>query len=186
MFNNFQSFLLEFHFGPNDYFTNEILSKEYLMKCEVDNDDPFDFEGIEVYKCIGCTINWIDGKDITSKTVRKKQKHKGRGPVRVITEVVQKDSFFNFFSPPMIPENSSKIEDLDEIQKNLLNNDIEIGQYIIERIIPRAVLYYTGDCVDEDDFTEEEDDDDDEEGEEDLEGRDKGSSKEQKSQKCSP
>lgn len=34
------------------------------------------------------------------KTIKKKQKHKGRGTVRTVTKTVPNDSFFNFFSPP--------------------------------------------------------------------------------------
>jgi nucleosome assembly protein 1-like 1 len=32
--------------------------------------------------------------------VKKRQKHKNRGTIRVVTKEVQTDSFFNFFSPP--------------------------------------------------------------------------------------
>lgn len=42
------SFTLEFHFAPNDYFTNSVLTKTYELSCEVDSDDPFSFEGIEI------------------------------------------------------------------------------------------------------------------------------------------
>lgn len=93
------SFVLEFHFEPNEYFTNAILTKEYDMTCAPDEDDPFIFEGPEIQRCRGCTINWNKGKNVTLKTVKKKQKHKSRGLVRVITKTVQNDSFFNFFTP---------------------------------------------------------------------------------------
>lgn len=46
-----------------------------------------------------CTIDWKKGKNVTVKTIKKKQKHKGRGTVRTITKQVPNDSFFNFFSP---------------------------------------------------------------------------------------
>lgn len=36
--------------------------------------------------------------------------------------------------------------EVDEEIDNLLTTDFEIGHYIRERIIPRAVLYYTGLC----------------------------------------
>lgn len=38
-------------------------------------------------------------KNVTVKTIKKKQKHKGRGTVRTITKQVPNESFFNFFSP---------------------------------------------------------------------------------------
>lgn len=48
---DFQGFILEFHFSPNDYFTNSVLTKEYEMKCVPDPCDPFCFEGPEIVKC---------------------------------------------------------------------------------------------------------------------------------------
>lgn len=159
------SFSLEFHFSSNEYFTNKVLTKEYLMKCVPDDDDPFGFEGPEIFKCTGCTINWNKGKNVSVKTVKKKQKHKSRGVVRVVTKTVQNDSFFNFFTPPTIPE-GTKDEDVDEDVRNLLTSDFEIGHYIRERVVPRAVLFFTGEGLeDEEDFEEEEEDDDDEEEE---------------------
>merc|ERR1712029_1098597 len=97
-------FTLHFYFAPNDYFSNTVLTKEYEMKCEPSEDDPFSFEGPEIFKCKGCTINWKEGKNLTVKTVKKKQKHKSKGNVRTITKQVKNDSFFNFFDPPPIPD----------------------------------------------------------------------------------
>lgn len=129
-----QSFTLEFHFEPNSYFSNTILTKTYKMKSEPDSADPFSFEGPEIVDCEGwethtgwniqrsndvlldfivswpcdmslswflsrCKIDWQKGKDVTVKTIKKKQKHKGRGTVRTITKEVPQDSFFNFFNP---------------------------------------------------------------------------------------
>ena len=37
-------FTLYFHFSPNDYFSNEVLTKTYELKCEPQEDDPFSFE----------------------------------------------------------------------------------------------------------------------------------------------
>ena len=37
-------FTLSFHFHPNDFFTNSVLTKHYSMKCEPDKEDPFSFE----------------------------------------------------------------------------------------------------------------------------------------------
>lgn len=58
---------------------------------------------------------------------------------------------------------------MDEETRNLLTSDFEIGHYIRERIVPRAVLYYTGEVIeDEVDYEEEEEDDEvEEEGESD-------------------
>ena len=63
------------------------------------------FLGPEIFKCKGCTINWKEpGKNLTVKTVKKKQKHKSKGNVRTITKQVKNDSFFNFFDPPPISD----------------------------------------------------------------------------------
>lgn len=51
------------------------------------------------FTLFSCKIDWQKGKDVTVKTIKKKQKHKGRGTVRTITKEVPQDSFFNFFNP---------------------------------------------------------------------------------------
>ena len=38
----------------------------------------------------------------------------------------------------------------DEETENLLSADFEIGHFIRERIIPRAVLYFTGEAIEDD------------------------------------
>ncbi|XP_024874679.1 nucleosome assembly protein 1-like 4 [Temnothorax curvispinosus] len=98
---NPMGFILEFYFTPNEYFSNSVLTKEYIMKCTPEKNDPFSFEGPEIYKCKGCVIDWKKGKNVTIKTIKKNQKHKSRGSMRTVTKTVQNDSFFNFFSPPI-------------------------------------------------------------------------------------
>lgn len=84
---------------------------------------------------------------MTVKLVKKTQKHKGRGTKRTITKTIQCDSFFNFFNPPDVPDN----EETDDETEALLAADFEIGHFIRERIVPRAVLYFTGEALDDDD-----------------------------------
>ncbi|XP_069679426.1 nucleosome assembly protein 1-like 1 [Periplaneta americana] len=162
---NPMGFVLEFHFSPNEYFSNSVLTKEYEMKCTPDEGDPFSFEGPEIYKCKGCIIDWKKGKNVTVKTIKKKQKHKSRGSVRTVTKTVQNDSFFNFFSPPCMPEDPEA--EMDEETQALLTSDFEIGHYIRERIVPRAILYYTGEALEDEDFEEEEEGEEGEEEEDD-------------------
>merc|ERR1712142_1203279 len=134
-------FTLHFHFKPNEYFTNTVLTKSYELKCEPQDDDPFSFEGPEIFKCTGRTIDWQKGKNLTVKQVKA-------------------DSFFNFFDPPIVPDDPNA--EVDEDTQALLTVDFEIGHYIRERIVPRAVLFFTGEALDdESDFEEEEDEDDD-------------------------
>lgn len=143
------SFYLEFHFEPNEFFKNSVLSKTYLMKCAPDADDPFSFEGPEIYRSIGCEIFWNAGKNVIEKsTTTDSTKPFFKG-----------ESFFNFFNPPEIEAESSENNDLIEVSEashvckqfvwqvlhsqTYLENDFEIGHYLKERVIPRAVLYYT-------------------------------------------
>ena len=53
-----------------------------------------------------------------------------------------------------------------------MSADFEIGHYIRERIVPRAVLYFTGDALDDDDFEEEEEEEEEEEGDDDFDDSD--------------
>lgn len=160
------SYTLEFHFDKNEYFSNEVLTKQYFLKSTVDEDNPFGFEGPEIYKCKGCNINWEKKMNLTVKTIRKKQKHKERGAVRTIVKHVPNDSFFNFFNPPEVPEDK---EEIDEDSQGILATDFEIGHFLRARIIPKAVLYYTGIVIDDED-----EDDDSFEGEEEEEGDESG------------
>ena len=45
-------FTLYFHFSPNDYFENQVLTKTYELKCEPQEDDPFSFEVIIQIHCL--------------------------------------------------------------------------------------------------------------------------------------
>lgn len=96
------SYTLEFYFQENEYFTNTVLTKKYYLKSKVEGDQPYSFEGPEIYKCEGCVIHWNKNKNLTVKTVHKKQKHKARGAVRTVTKQIPADSFFNFFNPPQV------------------------------------------------------------------------------------
>lgn len=161
-------FRLDFHFASNDYFNNSVLSKEFYMRFEPAADDPLSYEGPEIVRCKGCTINWKKDKNVTVKTVRRTKK--GKGGNKSITKVVQSDSFFNFFNAE---ENGiDGDEEVDEETETLLQTEFEIGQFLRERVIPRAVLYFTGEALeddyDEDDEEEMDDDDDDDEDDEDY------------------
>ncbi|OON19188.1 nucleosome assembly protein [Opisthorchis viverrini] len=116
-------FTLEFHFSPNEYFTNKFLTKRYFFNYEISADEPFSYEGPEIVRAKGCVINWNPGKNVTVKVIKKVQKKKGSGAKRTITKNVQEDSFFNFFEPP------------------------EESQFLRDTIIPKAVLFFTGEEI---------------------------------------
>jgi len=171
--NDQKGFTIEFEFTANDFFTNTILTKTYKLRTGPDEHEPLAYEGPEIIKSEGCTIDWKKGKNVTVKMVKKRQKHKNRGTIRVVTKEVQTESFFNFFTPPVVPEDpEADMEDNDEMQ--LLAQDFEIGHLLRDSIIPKAVLYYTGEAGDEDDddYDEDEDEDDDDEDDDDDDDHD--------------
>ena len=47
------------------------------------------------------------------KQVKKKQKHKSKGSIRTVTKQVKADSFFNFFDPPIVPDDPNAEVDED-------------------------------------------------------------------------
>lgn len=55
--------------------------------------------------------------------------------------------------------------EVDDETQIRLTNDFEVGQYIRERIVPRAVLFYTGEALEED-YDEEEEEEEEEDGDE--------------------
>jgi hypothetical protein len=75
------------------------LSKSYYM---VEDEEPI------LERAEGTEIEWLPGKNLTQKVLRKKPK-KGSKNTKPVTKTEQVLSFFNFFSPPTIPE-----DDIDE------------------------------------------------------------------------
>lgn len=55
-------------------------------------------------------IEWYPGKCLTQKILKKKPK-KGSKNAKPITKTESCESFFNFFSPPQVPEED---DDIDE------------------------------------------------------------------------
>lgn len=103
------SFQLDFHFKPNEYFQNTVLTKTYLMKCCLDSDDPFSFEGPEIYKSNGCEIIWNADKDVTLK-----------GHKNPATPFYRGESFFNFFNPPELKAVESEENDKVEVSRKII------------------------------------------------------------------
>merc|ERR1712107_81339 len=148
-----------------------------------------EYDGPEIVSCTGCTIDWKAGKDVTATTVKVKtlSGKKGKSGVspKKITKEVKADSFFNFFSPPAMKEDGELENDEDQVQKKFpekifspipilygilikatLAVDFDVGFAIKEKVIPRAVLYFTGDIFgsdDDEDFEDCEDEDDEDE-----------------------
>jgi len=159
------NFTIRFNFAPNEFFENESLSVRFFMLDEH-----------EVEKTEGTEIKWKEGKDITKKTVSKKQKNKKTGKTRTIEKVVDADSFFTFFKTinPVGGEDDEEDEENEEAQRLGLNYDI--AGTIQDEIVPYHLEYFLGlrhgdedddghegfPGIDEED--EEDEDDDEEEG----------------------
>jgi nucleosome assembly protein 1-like 1 len=159
-----KGFALEFHFEqPNPFFTNATLTKVYHM---VDDEDPI----LEFSE--GTEIDWLPGKNLCVKVMRRKASAKkgGKKSNKPDTKTERTDSFFNFFSPPPIPDEDAQLDDeeLEQLQ-DAMEMDYEMGSIIKDKIIPDAVSWFTGaaneDDSDDEDYDEDEDDDEDDDDE---------------------
>ncbi|XP_058723260.1 nucleosome assembly protein 1;3-like [Vicia villosa] len=160
-----KGFKLEFFFDSNPYFSNSVLTKIYHM---VDEDEPI------LEKAIGTEIQWLPGKCLTQKILKKKPK-KGAKNAKPITKTETCESFFNFFNPPEVPEDDEDIdEDMAEELQNQMEQDYDIGSTIRDKIIPHAVSWFTGEAAQGEEFgdLDDEDEDEDDDGEEDDEDED--------------
>ena len=105
-----ENYTIKFHFSPNDYFENEILSARFVMISDNEAD-----------RIEGTDIKWKEGKDITKKEVTKEQKNKKTGKTRTITKKVDAESFFNFFkSLQSKPGQSGDDDEEDEVLQSLV------------------------------------------------------------------
>ena len=86
---------------------------------------------------------------------------------RVVRKTVPTESFFNFFDPPKAPVEED--EDVAEDVEERLELDYQLGEDIKEKLIPRAIDWFTGKAlqyeeIDEElegDFEDEDDEEDD-------------------------
>lgn len=182
-------FKLIFEFSPeNTYFSNTILTKTYHYQAELGYSGDFVYDHAD-----GCIINWKSKEsNVTINIERRKQRNKTTKQTRTIEKLTPTESFFNFFDPPKPPkagtieENEEEDEeeeeedeenDDDEDDEDLaerLELDYQLGEEIKDRLIPRAIDWFTGDAVGfgyPDEFEDEEELDS-EEDEEDEEGED--------------
>nr|XP_029118994.1 nucleosome assembly protein 1;1 isoform X1 [Elaeis guineensis]XP_029118995.1 nucleosome assembly protein 1;1 isoform X1 [Elaeis guineensis] len=119
--------------------------------------------------CHRTQIEWLPGKCLTQKLLKKKPK-KGSKNAKPITKTEDCESFFNFFNPPQVPDDDEDIdEDTAEQLQNQMEQDYDVGSTIRDKIIPHAVSWFTGEAAQGDDFVDLEEDDEDEDGEEDDE-----------------
>ncbi|RAL08392.1 histone chaperone NAP1 [Aspergillus homomorphus CBS 101889] len=166
-------FRLIFEFSENPFFTNKSVSKTYYYKEENGYGGDFIYDHAE-----GTKIDWKADKDLTVRVESKKQRNKNTKQTRVVKITVPTESFFNFFSPPQPPtdDDDTVATDIEE----RLELDYQLGEDIKEKLIPRAIDWFTGealqfeelgDDMDEDEFDLEDDEDDEEEDDDDDDDR---------------
>ncbi|KAI9890876.1 MAG: hypothetical protein M1814_003515 [Vezdaea aestivalis] len=156
-------FRLIFEFGENEFFTNKIITKTYFYQEESGYGGDFIYDHAE-----GSKIDWKPLKDLTVRIEQKKQRNKNTKQTRVVKKTVPTDSFFNFFSPPKAP-----VDDNDDVASDIeerLELDYQLGEDIKEKLIPRAIDWFTGEALqfeeldedlDPDQFIDDDDDDED-------------------------
>lgn len=178
-------FRLIFEFAENEYFTNKTITKTYYYQNESGYGGDFIYDHAE-----GDKINWKEDKDLTVRVEQKKQRNKSElqfqlefsqtcpltnctatKQTRIVKKTVPTESFFNFFSPPKAPtdDDESTTSDIEE----RLELDYQLGEDIKEKLIPRAIDWFTGEALafeelDEEDFEDAEFDDEDDEDDEDA------------------
>ncbi|CDO94752.1 unnamed protein product [Kluyveromyces dobzhanskii CBS 2104] len=185
-------FQLIFTFSKeNEFFTNETLTKTYYYQSELGYSGDFIYDHAE-----GETINWVDNDhNVTVIVERRKQKNKSTKQIRTIEKLTPVESFFNFFDPPksLDPEDEDDLdeEEIAELESRLAV-DYAIGEEIKDKLIPRAVDWFTGAALefeygdehDHDHDHDDEDDDDDDEEEEDDDFASKGALKKVQPPEC--
>jgi nucleosome assembly protein 1-like 1 len=160
-------FRLIFEFSENEFFTNKTISKTYYYKDENGYGGDFIYDHAE-----GSKIEWKADQDLTLRLESKKQRNKNTKQTRVVKISVPTESFFNFFSPPQPPteDDESVASDIEE----RLELDYQLGEDIKEKLIPRAIDWFTGEALqfeelgdemDPDEFEDEEEEEEDEEDE---------------------
>ncbi len=94
-------FTVDFHFNENEFFSNAVLSKTFIMQLPAADGEPQDFDDEELQKLIATPIQWKAGKNTTVKVVTKKQK-KGK-QTRTVTKNEPCPSFFTLFDALEVP-----------------------------------------------------------------------------------
>lgn len=163
-------FALVFEFSENPYFENKTLTKTYYYQEETGYGGDFIYDHAE-----GDDIKWKSQENnLTVRVEKRKQRNKHTKATRTIEKTIPTESFFQFFNPPKAPHMNEDGEQVDEdgeeeeIPEDLeerLEMDYQLGEEIKEKLIPRAVDWYTGEALEYEDLNEfDEDEYDDEEG----------------------
>lgn len=190
-------FRLIFDFAENEFFENKTLTKTYYYQAESGYGGDFIYDHAEGHK-----VEWKAGKDLTVRVESKKQRNKSKWQrmwhaltsvctspcvlcfcadrlavdtkqTRVVKKSIPTESFFNFFAPPVPPGDDDEGESMDDIEERL-EMDYQLGEDIKEKLIPRAIDWFTGEALQYEEMDEDDlegiqyDEDDDEDDDDDL------------------
>jgi nucleosome assembly protein 1-like 1 len=61
-----------------------------------------------------------------------------------MSKTIPVESFFNFFSPPVTPDDGDFIEKVEL--------DYQLGEYFKGKLVPRAIFWFTGECLDSSEY----------------------------------
>uniref|UniRef100_D8PUP2 Nucleosome assembly protein n=1 Tax=Schizophyllum commune (strain H4-8 / FGSC 9210) TaxID=578458 RepID=D8PUP2_SCHCM len=150
------SLLFYFDAEHNPHFSNEVLIKTYFYQEKIGDMGDWVYD-----RAIGTTINWKeDDMDLTREFEVKRQRNKSTNRTRLVRKAHPTDSFFNFFSPPTSPENpDDKTEEEIEAIEEALQMDYQLGEELKEKIVPRAIDYFTGKALEFEDLSDDGSDD---------------------------
>jgi nucleosome assembly protein 1-like 1 len=166
------NYLVTFTFAENEFFAGTVMTKKYNVSIDMDPAHPdCHYDGPEYKQGEGCVVAWNLNMNPCVKITEKKQRKKtgaGKGQVRTVKKTEAVPSFFNFFTPPTMPDSADPDELSEELQEELFR-DFELGDVLKDRVIPHAVLWYTGEAMGSDDEMDEDDEDEDGMGEDDDE-----------------
>ncbi|KAK8017604.1 nucleosome assembly protein [Apiospora rasikravindrae] len=141
-------FRLIFEFADNKFFTNKTITKTYFYQNESGYGGDFIYDHAE-----GDKINWKEGEDLTVRVESKKQRNKNTKQTRIVKKTAPTE------------DDDSAASDIEE----RLELDYQLGEDIKEKLIPRAIDWFTGEALafeelddfEENDYDEEDDEDDD-------------------------
>lgn len=140
---NGEGFVLEFHFAPNDFFENLVLTKSYDVPNLLLADEPI------LKNVRGCEIRWKPNKSLVSGEVTRQQRGTGKnaGQVRTVTKTTRRESFFHFFTPPEMTDIMTMTEEDALRIESAFDEDYDVAQAFRSHIIPRAVEWFAGDAM---------------------------------------
>ncbi|KAJ5353276.1 hypothetical protein N7452_002250 [Penicillium brevicompactum] len=164
-------FRLIFEFSENEFFTNKTISKSYFYKDENGYGGDFIYDHAE-----GSQIDWKEDQDLTLRLESKKQRNKSKHQAdpRCQDQRAHRILLQLLLSPTAPTDDDDSVaSDIEE----RLELDYQLGEDIKEKLIPRAIDWFTGEALqfeelgddmegefeDEDDEDEEDEDDEDEE-----------------------